>query len=310
MAIAPGRPSRPPRPPGCAPCHSGRSADQTAAAPSIGSHSNRSSLFTVCDDGLAIATVHTSHDCKSKGFSVESHPMKKTLRLCILVALCFGGAARAWAVADPGDRFLEAYFLIQEGDTAVRDSDWTKANTKYGGALDILNEVKTDSPDWNPHIIEFRTKYINDHLSEVKAKLALSTGIRPQPQPPATTTETPPVVSTTAASNPPPTVSATDTNPAPTVSAITTNPATAVESEQVRQLTSELQRAHEQVEQLEAARNELNVKLQEQLSKVAPTQTTPQIEELIKTNQDLTARLAAAQNDIAGARDRAADRKR
>ena len=98
--------------------------------------------------------------------------MKKTLLLCILVALCFGGATRTWAAADPGDRFLEAYFLIQEGDAATRDSDWTKANEKYNGALDILNEIKTDSPDWNPHIIEFRTKYINDHLSEVKAKLA------------------------------------------------------------------------------------------------------------------------------------------
>jgi len=107
--------------------------------------------------------------------------MKKTLLLCILVALCFGGAARAWAAADPGDRFLEAYFLIQEGDAAVHESDWTKANTKYGGALDILNEIKTDSPDWNPHIIEFRSKYINDHLSEVKAKLALSSGTPPQP---------------------------------------------------------------------------------------------------------------------------------
>src|SRR5271154_4314166 len=131
------------------------------------------------------------HHCKSKGFSVQSRPMKKTLLLCILVALCFGGAARAWA-ADPGDRFLEAYFLIQEGDAAIHESDWTKANTKYGGALDILNEIKTDSPDWNPHIIEFRTKYINDHLSEVKAKLALTSVTPSQPQPPALT-HTPPL---------------------------------------------------------------------------------------------------------------------
>ena len=93
--------------------------------------------------------------------------------------------------------------------------------------------------------------------------------------------------------------------PVPAVSATTTNPATAAESEQVRQLTSELQRAHEQVEQLETARNELNAKLQEQLAKVAPTQTTPQIEELLKTNQVLAAQLAAAQTQIAEARDRA-----
>jgi tetratricopeptide (TPR) repeat protein len=219
--------------------------------------------------------------------------MKKTLLLCVLVALCFGGAARTWAAGDPGDRFLEAYFLIQEGDAATRESDWTKANTKYNGALDILNEIKTDSPDWNPHIIEFRTKYIDDHLSEIKAKLASPSVIPAQSQPPATSPETPvaPV-----------------TQPAvPAVSAVTTtNPATAAESEHVRQLTSELQRAHEQVEQLEAARNDLNAKLQEQLAKVAPTQTTPQIEELLKTNQDLAAKLAAAQTQIADARERAA----
>ncbi len=241
--------------------------------------------------------VGASNHCKSKGFSVQSRPMKKTLLLCILVVLCFGGAAQAWA-ADPGDRFLEAYFLIQEGDAAIRDSDWTKANTKYGGALDILNEIKTNDPDWNPHIIEFRTKYINDRLAEVKTKQApppVAPQPQPEPQPPATTTETPPAESTTAATNPP-----------PPVSAIATNPATAAESEQVRQLTSELQRAHEQVEQLEAARNELNAKLQEQLGKVAPTQTTPQIEELLKTNQDLAAKLAAAQTQIAEARERAA----
>jgi Tfp pilus assembly protein PilF len=223
---------------------------------------------------------------------VTVRAMKKTLLLCILVSLCFGGASRTWAAADPGDRFLEAYFLIQEGDAATRDSDWTKAKVKYNGALDILNEIKTDSPDWNPHIIEFRSKYITDHLSEVKTKLASPSVTPAQPQPPATSPETP---------------AAPATQPAPpAVSATTTNPATAAESEQVRQLTSELQRAHEQVEQLETARNELNAKLQEQLAKVAPTQTTPQIEELLKTNQDLAAKLAAAQTQIAEARDRAA----
>jgi tetratricopeptide (TPR) repeat protein len=275
----------------------------------------------MCNDRGVNATVPISNHCKSDDFSVKSRPMKKTLLLCILVALCFGGAARAWAAADPGDRFLEAYFLIQEGDAAVRDSDWTKANTKYGGALDILNEIKTDSPDWNPHIIEFRTKYINDHLSEVKAKLTLSSGTSPQPQPLPPTPETPETPAATApATQPqpePPAVSTTETNPAPAVpiapavpaepavSTITTNPAMAAESEQVRQLTSELQRAHEQVEQLETARNELNAKLQEQLSKVAPTQTTPQIEELLKTNQDLAAKLAAAQTQIEEAREHA-----
>jgi len=89
------------------------------------------------------------------------------------------------------------------------------------------------------------------------------------------------------------------------VTATATNTAPPVENEQVKQLTSELERARSQVEQLEAARNDLNTKLQEQLAKVAPTQTTPQIEDLMKTNQDLAAKLAAAQTEIEAAKERA-----
>src|SRR5882724_8182680 len=152
-------------------------------------------------DGIQIAHIHSVRrqlnerkrghipPLQIQGLSVTVRAMKKTLRLCILVALCLGGVMRTWA-ADPGDRFLEAYFLIQEGDAAVHDSDWTKANLKYSGALDILNEIKTESPDWNPHIIEFRTKYIADHLANLKPRLAAPPA-SPQPQPSATTNEIP-----------------------------------------------------------------------------------------------------------------------
>jgi flagellar biosynthesis chaperone FliJ len=80
----------------------------------------------------------------------------------------------------------------------------------------------------------------------------------------------------------------------------------AAENEQVKQLNAELERARQQIQQLQAARDELNAKLQEQLSKVAPTQTNQQIEDLLKTNQVLAAQLAAAQTEAAEARERAA----
>lgn len=216
--------------------------------------------------------------------------MKKLLLLCVALALCGHGASRLWAASDPADRFLEAYFLIQEGDAAQRQGDWAKANTKFNGALEILREIKTDSPEWNPHIIEFRLKYVEDRLAELKPKLEPATPPPTSPPPPATPsieTPVPPVAPQPA--QPPPSA-----------------PAPAADNEQVRQLTAELQRAREQVQQLEATRAELDAKLQEQLSKVAPTETTPQIEELLKTNQELAAKLAAAQTEIAQARERAA----
>ncbi len=224
------------------------------------------------------------------GRFVRVRPMKKTLLLCVVLALGSCGAGPLWAAPDPGDRFLEAYFLIQEGDAAERQGDWAKANTKFSSAQEILREITADSPDRNPHIVEFRMKYIDDRFAEIKPKLppaepapAPAAPAPPSGAPAAATTNLPPVAPATAA--PPP-------------------PAPSAESEQVRQLTAELQRAHEQVQQLEAARAELNTKLQEQLSKVAPAQTTPQIEELLKTNQELAAKLAAAQTEIAQARER------
>ena len=288
--------------------------------------------------------------------------MKKILLLCVLFALGLCRVAAVRAADDPGDKFLEAYFLIQEGDTAERQSDGIKAAAKYNAALEILGEIKAQSPDWNPHIIEFRTRYIDEHLAALKPKVAPPAPAEPQPTPPAPVTpaprmeapqtpaepvtptapatpaapETPPsaVAPTTSAVPPvveaptapaapaapttpeaptittPPATSAVpavvETPPAPAVPATPEAPAPTVESEQVKQLTAELQRAHDQVQQLEAARNDLNAKLQEQLNKVAPTQTNPQIEELLKTNQVLAAQLAAVQTEMAEARERAA----
>ena len=235
--------------------------------------------------------------------------MKKFLLLSVALALCGHGASRLLAASDPGDRFLEAYFLIQEGDAAQRQGDWAKANTKFNGALEILHEIKTDSPEWNPHIIEFRLKYAEDRLAELKRKLEPAT-----PPPASPTPSTQPAPATPSAETPtsppapqpetaPPATPPAETPPAASPAAPAVSSA---ESEQVRQLTAELQRAREQVQQLEATRTELDAKLQEQLSKVAPTQTTPQIEELLKTNQELAAKLAAAQTEIAQARERAA----
>ena len=252
--------------------------------------------------------------------------MKKVLLFCVVVALCNRGANQICAAADPGDRFLEAYFLIQEADAAQRQADWAKADTKFNGALEILKEIKKDSPDWNPNIIEFRLKYVSDRLAELKSKLqpapapappaetpsAATTNVPPaQPAPPAAVA--PPVTPAPAAPVAPPAAPATEAPVAPPaapapplpVAPPTTSVAPPVETEQVHQLKDELQRAREQVQQLEAARDELNSKLQEQLKQVAPTQTTPQIEALLKTNQELAAKLAAAQTEIAQVREQA-----
>jgi len=105
--------------------------------------------------------------------------MKKIFLLCILVALCSGGATRVLAQFNPGERFLDAFFLIQDGDAAQAKSDWTAAYDKYSAALKVLQEIKAQAPDWNTRLVDYRTGYCSDHLEEIKPKLP-----QPSPRPP------------------------------------------------------------------------------------------------------------------------------
>jgi len=236
-----------------------------------------------------------------------------------MMAVCLCGTTRVRAAEDPGDKFLEAYFLIQDGDAAERSSDWVTALAKYNSAHEILDQIKNQFPDWNPHIIEFRLKYIEDHLANVKAKAgaAVATEAPPAAAPPKA--EAPAVAPAPLVLAPPPSTSSetqlttaiplAETPAAPPSSAAAPGPKVitmpSAENEQVKQLNAELERAKQQIQQLQSARDDLNAKLQEQLSKVAPTQTNGRIEDLLKTNQMLAAQLAAAQTEAAEARERA-----
>ena len=269
--------------------------------------------------------------------------MKQFLLLSVLVVLGGLGMTRGWAAVDPGDQFLEAYFLIQDGDAAERAGDWEKATTKYTAALDLLRQIKTTSPDWNPHIIEFRTKYCSGRLDELKSKIA-APGPTPEPAGPA---------ATPAATQPAPEAPAAEPDAIQRLNAELQQarntigelqktrddlaaklaeklkeeaPAERTEAEdaleQLRtlqaaheavkaqlneavakaakadELTAQLQQSQEKIRTLEAERSDLTAKLQTALAQTAPTQSSPQIEDLMKENAELTAKLAAARSEI------------
>ena len=265
--------------------------------------------------------AHAYHTIATgKAFRVESRQMKmkRILLSCLVLAVCLCGTTRVRAAEDPGDKFLEAYFLIQDGDSAEHNSDWVKATTKFNAAHEILDQIKTQNPEWNPHIIEFRTKYVEEHLAALQPKVGTPAApemLASKPEAPAIGPSSialpipaEAVTGTVQSAWAQPVSSTTNAPVRCSVAKVITMPAapTPAENEQVKQLTAELERARQQVQQLQVARDELNAKLQEQLGKVAPTQTNQQIEDLLKTNQVLAAQLAAAQTEAAEARDRAA----
>ncbi len=246
--------------------------------------------------------------------------MKKLILFSFLVAALVG-AARTWAEVDPGDRYLDAYLLVQEGDAAEHQSNWVTANAKYTTALDILHEISTTSSNWNPNIVEFRTKYCTEHLNALKNKPSAPPQAVQAPAPTPTPAVTPAPVPTRAPVVPvsiaAPPIAATPVvaKPAP-VEAVVTPPA---ETERIQRLAAELQSAQNKVRELETARADLKTKLDEALTKPAPVTPVPtptpvpvakvpvpvvaapdtHIADLTKQSQELSAQLGAAQAQIA-----------
>jgi DNA repair exonuclease SbcCD ATPase subunit len=260
--------------------------------------------------------------------------MKLSLLFCAALVL----SPFVHAATDPGERYLGAYFLIQEADEAEKAGDWTNAEAKFGGALKVLAEIKAEDPSWQTNLIEFRTRYCNERMADIRTKMpAPPAAPAPAVELPAAPSETEQVRQLQAelAKTRAEVKTLEDARadliakfeaklkePAPTdrasaeqmleqlrVMRAANEVATAqlteakAKADRADTLEAELQQSREKITSLETERTGLNAKLQEALRQVAPTATTPQVEELLKKNADLTAQLASAQADVTKMRD-------
>jgi predicted nucleic acid-binding Zn-ribbon protein len=99
--------------------------------------------------------------------------MKNRLAVLFTLASCLISAALskpAWAM-DPGSRYSDAFVLIQQGQAAEDKADLVTAYQRYHGALDILRAIRTEVPDWNGQMVEYRLKDTESHFEAIKAKL-------------------------------------------------------------------------------------------------------------------------------------------
>jgi hypothetical protein len=199
-------------------------------------------------------------------FLLKLPSMKMTLLLSVVFALCNCGAVRVLAATNPAERFLDAYFMIQDADAAEAKADWQAADSKYTSALNVLQEIKSQNPDWNTRVIDFRSKYCSAHLEALKSKLTA----------PQTRTHDVAAVQTAAHVAP-------------------------VEDGRIQQLTAELQESREEIQQVGRERDALRARLEEELRKLTPSDTTEalkaqvQLRELEAARDTLAAKLKEAQ---------------
>ena len=67
----------------------------------------------------------------------------------------------------PQNKYLQVYVKIQEADRHLQAREMGKARHLYENALGELEEIGKKYPDWEPTIIRYRIKYLEEKLSEI-----------------------------------------------------------------------------------------------------------------------------------------------
>jgi TPR repeat protein len=75
--------------------------------------------------------------------------------------------ARSESVGSPQDEYLLIYQRINEADRHFHAKEIDKARHLYENSLEGLEKIQKKHPDWEPSIIRYRIKYLEEKLDEI-----------------------------------------------------------------------------------------------------------------------------------------------
>ncbi|MEP6686206.1 MAG: tetratricopeptide repeat protein [Verrucomicrobiota bacterium] len=90
---------------------------------------------------------------------------------------------------DPSEVFLKAYMTAQQGEKLEHENQFKDALAKFRFAGSLLEELRKAHSDWQPAIVEYRTRKIGESILRVEAKVStqkdFATTSTPAPEAPA-----------------------------------------------------------------------------------------------------------------------------
>src|SRR6202521_4477037 len=118
----------------------------------------------------------------------------KKIGLILFAGFClsFAPARLAAQSDDPSEVFLKAYMTSQQGEKLEHDNQLQAALAKFRFAGSLLEELRKTHGDWQPAIVDYRSRRIGGNIVRVQGKLGTQKDL-------AATTNAPPPM----ASNPP-----------------------------------------------------------------------------------------------------------
>jgi tetratricopeptide (TPR) repeat protein len=222
------------------------------------------------------------------------------MQIFALAALTvFSTVFQVGAAASPQDDYLQIYVMINEGDKLSQGGQNSQAREKYETALTRLEKLKNENPEWEPTIVKYRIKYLNDKLANLKTAKESATPppaapvAAPAPTAPAPMSEKP----ETPAPAPTPAAAKTEAPAAP-APVVTSDDPSALR-QRIIQLTGDLESARTELKQAKADLDQaLTDKkgLQEKLSSGAPADAN--VAALQQENTALRTKLASTEESL------------
>jgi Flp pilus assembly protein TadD/predicted nucleic acid-binding Zn-ribbon protein len=222
------------------------------------------------------------------------------MQIFALAALTvFSTVFHVGAAASPQDDYLQIYVMINEGDKLSQGGQNSQAREKYENALTRLEKLKNENPEWEPTIVKYRIKYLNDKLANLKTAKESATPppaapvAAPAPTAPAPMSEKP----ETPTPAPAPAAAKTEAPAAP-APVVTSDDPSALR-QRIIQLTGYLESARTELKQAKADLDQaLTDKkgLQEKLSSGAPADAN--VAALQQENTALRTKLASTEESL------------
>jgi Flp pilus assembly protein TadD/uncharacterized coiled-coil DUF342 family protein len=84
---------------------------------------------------------------------------------------------------DPSEVFLKAYMTSQQGEKLEHDNQFKAALAKYRFAGSLLEDLRKNHADWQPAIVEYRSRKVAENILRVQGKASTQEDLAAGPTP-------------------------------------------------------------------------------------------------------------------------------
>ncbi len=125
--------------------------------------------------------------------------LKRLLAVALVVLLGCGQISAQQENEDPSELFLKAFTSVQQGEKLERDGKIKLAISKYRFASTLLEQITQRNPNWQPLIVQYRTRKTGEAIQRAEQRAALerpgdSTAFEAAPTPPPLPATPPPTI--------------------------------------------------------------------------------------------------------------------